>query len=68
MKERLTTLMKRYETGYSFEESLDIAKEKLEQSMITGKGKNTWINEKGAEILKTALHVPEIVRSTGRAR
>ena len=61
MKERLTTLMKRYETDYSFEESLDIAKNKLDNSMITGSKKNTWINEEGAEILKTALHVPEIV-------
>ena len=61
MKERLTTLMKRYETEYSFEESLDIAKEKLDDSMITGSKKNTWIKDEGAEILKTALHVPEIV-------
>lgn len=61
MKERLTTLMKRYGTNYSFEESLQIAKEKLEKSMMTGSKKNTWINAEGADILRTALHVPEIV-------
>jgi len=61
MKERLTSIMKRHETEYSFEESLEIANNKLEKSMLTGKGKNTWINEEGAEILKMALHVPEIV-------
>lgn len=61
MKERLTTLMKKYGTNYSFEESLQIAKEKLEKSMITGSKKNTWINAEGADILRTALHVPEIV-------
>ena len=68
MKERLTTLMKRYETDYSFEESLEIAKSKLENSMITGSKKNTWINEEGAEILKTALHVPEIVPKYWKGR
>jgi hypothetical protein len=61
VKERLTTLMKRYGTNYSFEESLQIAKEKLEKSMMTGSKKNTWINAEGADILRTALHVPEIV-------
>ncbi len=61
MKERLTTLMKKYGTNYSFEESLQIAKEKLEKSMMTGSKKNTWINAEGADILRTALHVPEIV-------
>tara|TARA_R100000426_G_scaffold84395_1_gene63555 strand:- start:101 stop:487 length:387 start_codon:yes stop_codon:yes gene_type:complete len=68
MKERLTTLMKRYETDYTFEESLEIAKSKLENSMITGSKKNTWINEEGAEILKTALHVPEIVPKHWKGR
>jgi hypothetical protein len=61
VKERLTTLMKKYGTNYSFEESLQIAKEKLEKSMMTGSKKNTWINAEGADILRTALHVPEIV-------
>lgn len=61
MKERLTTLMKKYGTNYSFEESLQIAKEKLEKSMMTGSKKNTWIDAEGADILRTALHVPEIV-------
>ena len=68
MKERLTTLMKRYDTDYSFEESLEIANEKLHESMITGSKKNTWINAEGAEILKTALHIPEIVPKHWKGR
>lgn len=68
MKERLTTLMKKYGTNYSFEESLQIAKEKLEKSMITGSKKNTWINAEGADILRTALHVPEIVPKHWKGR
>ena len=68
MKERLTTLMKKYGTNYSFEESLQIAKEKLEKSMITGSKKNTWINAEGADILSTALHVPEIVPKHWKGR
>jgi hypothetical protein len=68
VKERLTTLMKKYGTNYSFEESLQIAKEKLEKSMITGSKKNTWINAEGADILRTALHVPEIVPKHWKGR
>jgi hypothetical protein len=68
VKERLTTLMKKYGTNYSFEESLQIAKEKLEKSMMTGSKKNTWINAEGADILRTALHVPEIVPKHWKGR
>jgi hypothetical protein len=60
--------MKKYGTNYSFEESLQIAKEKLEKSMITGSKKNTWINAEGADILRTALHVPEIVPKHWKGR
>ena len=61
MKRKLTALMQDYETEYSFDECLQIVQQKLSKEMVTGKGKNTWINEEGAEVLKVALHVPEIV-------
>jgi hypothetical protein len=53
--------MQDYETDYSFDECLKIVHDKLSAEMVTGKGRNTWINEEGAEVLKTALHIPEIV-------
>lgn len=61
MKSKLTALMQDYETEYSFDECLRIVQQKLSSDMVTGKGRNTWINEEGAEVLKVALHVPEIV-------
>lgn len=60
-KKRLTALMQDYETDYSFDECLRIVIDKLSPEMISGKGRNTWIDEEGAEVLKVALHVPEIV-------
>ena len=44
-----------------FDKAIEIAHEKLSEEMVTGKGKATWINEEGAEILKEALYIPEIV-------
>lgn len=60
-KKRLTAIMQDYETDYSFDECLKIVTEKLSPEMFSGKGRNTWINEEGAEVLKVALHIPEIV-------
>jgi len=58
-KTRLTQLAKEFEIN--IDEALQIAHEKLSEDMITGKGKATWINEEGVEILQDALIVPEIV-------
>lgn len=58
-KTRLTELSEQFDV--SFEEALQIAIDKLSEEMITGKGKNTWINEEGVEILNEALEIPEIV-------
>ena len=60
-KKRLKDLMQEYETDYSHDECLGIVADKLSPDMVSGKGKNTWINEEGSEILKLALHAPEIV-------
>jgi hypothetical protein len=58
-KIRLTALAKECEE--EFENAITIAHEKLPEEMITGKGKNTWITEEGADILRDALIIPEIV-------
>ena len=58
-KTRLTKLAEEFEIN--IDEALNIAQEKLSKDMITGKGKATWINEEGVEILKDALIIPEIV-------
>ena len=58
-KTRLTQLAK--ECEIEFEDAITIAHDKLPEEAITGKGKNTWINEEGADILRDALIIPEIV-------
>jgi hypothetical protein len=58
-KTRLTTIAK--ECDIEFDEALQIAKDKLSEEMITGKGKGTWINEEGSGILKESFDIPEIV-------
>lgn len=58
-KVRLKELAEEYEV--EFNKAIEITHEKLSEEMVTGKGKATWINEEGAEILKEALYIPEIV-------
>jgi hypothetical protein len=59
MKVKLTKLAE--ENEVTFEEAMDLAKEKLPEDSLTGKGKNTWVNEEGQEILAKAFEIPEIV-------
>jgi hypothetical protein len=59
MKVRLSKLAEEQEVD--FEEALKIATEKLPESSLTGKGKNTWVNEQGAEILSKSLLIDEII-------
>jgi hypothetical protein len=59
MKVKLTKLAE--ENEVTFEEAMDLAKEKLPEDSLTGKGKNTWVNEEGQEILARAFEIPEIV-------
>ena len=56
------------EANISFDEAFGIAKEKLAEESMTGRGKATWINEEGQEILAVALEVPEIVPKMYKAR
>lgn len=59
MKVKLTKLAE--ENEVTFEEAMNLAKEKLPEDSLTGKGKNTWVDEEGQEILAKAFEIPEIV-------
>tara|TARA_R110002153_G_scaffold72533_2_gene189689 strand:- start:4914 stop:5285 length:372 start_codon:yes stop_codon:yes gene_type:complete len=50
------------EFDISFEKAQDLAFQNLEEEMITGKGKNTWINEDGQIVFDTIIPVPVIYR------
>lgn len=58
-KKRLSKIA--MDNGKTFEEMVSLAGEKLAESMISGKGKGTWIDDKGQELLEDACDVPEIV-------
>lgn len=58
-KVKLTKLAE--ENNTSFEEAMEIAKDKLPEDYLTGKGKNTWVCEEGQDILIEAFDVPELV-------
>jgi hypothetical protein len=47
--------------GYEFNDFLELAKSKLSMEMLSGKGKNTWVNDEGKKILMECLFVEEIV-------
>ena len=59
MKIRISELARNEDCEW--EHLLSLAKEKLAPDMITGKGKATWINEVGQEILLEAIDVPEAI-------
>tara|TARA_R110001599_G_scaffold43659_1_gene130600 strand:- start:174 stop:551 length:378 start_codon:yes stop_codon:yes gene_type:complete len=48
--------------GVSFDKAMEIVTMKLEESMLSGKGKNTWVNEAGQDIIDSHLPVPHIYR------
>jgi hypothetical protein len=48
------------EKEVSFEEALEVANKCLSNEMLTGKGKGTWVNEDGQDILDGAIEIPEI--------
>lgn len=60
MKKRLTEIADDF--GISFEEALDIAFNNLEEDMLSGKGKNTWISEAGQMAMDSIVHIPVIYR------
>lgn len=44
-----------------FDEVLQLAKSKLSEEMLTGRGRNTWVDEEGQAILMESMYVHEIV-------
>ncbi|WP_286963533.1 hypothetical protein [Brevundimonas sp.] len=60
MKRRLTEIAKDF--GISFQEAQDIAFNNLEEDMLSGKGKNTWISEAGQMAMDSIVHIPVIYR------
>jgi hypothetical protein len=59
MKTKLIELAKELEVP--FEELFQQAIDKLSQSELSGRGKNTWVTEKGAEELRLNADIPEAV-------
>jgi hypothetical protein len=59
-KKKLTALSEEY--GIPFEEALDLVFKELEEDMVTGKGKNTWINEDGQRVLDEFISMPVLYR------
>ena len=65
-KRRLTEIAKDYEI--SFEELQEIAFNKLTEESITGKGRNTWIDEVGQDILDDNIPIKEVKPRIYRGR
>ena len=59
-KKKLTALAEEY--GIPFEEALDLVFRELEEEMVTGRGKNTWINEDGQRVLDEFISMPVLYR------
>jgi len=59
MKTKLTELAKELEIP--FDELFQQVIDKLSQSELTGRGRNTWVSEKGAEELRLNADIPEAV-------
>ena len=59
-KKRLTQITEEY--GIPFEEGIDLVFKHLEEDMVTGKGKNTWINEDGQRVLDEFISMPILYR------
>lgn len=58
-KVKLTKIADMFES--SFDSFLNLAKRKLSAEMLTGKGRNTWVNEEGQKILVDCMYIEEIV-------
>ena len=54
-KVKLTKIADRFES--SFDSFLNLAKRKLSAEMLTGKGRNTWVNEEGQKILVDCMYL-----------
>jgi len=58
-KVKLTKLASQF--AQDFDSFFELAKSKLSADMLTGRGKNTWVDEEGQKILIDCMYVEEIV-------
>lgn len=58
-KKKLTQIAE--ENEIEFDEALSLAQEKLPEGSLSGKGKNTWVNEEGTKILEESFCIAEII-------
>ena len=59
-KKKLTAIAEEY--GISFEEIQELVFKHLEEETVTGKGKNTWINDVGQVALDDVISMPVLYR------
>ena len=65
-KKRLTDLAKDY--NLSFDQILEIVSNNLEESSLTGKGKNTWVDKRGQEIIDDNVPIEDAKPKVYRGR
>ena len=58
-KKKLTQIA--IEQEVEFDEAMEMAQDKLPEGSLTGKGKNTWVNEEGTAILEESFMIEEII-------
>lgn len=58
-KKKLTQIA--LEQEVEFDEAMEMAQDKLPEGSLTGKGKNTWVNEEGTAILEESFMIEEII-------
>ena len=61
MKKLLRKLAEEY--SLSFEEAHEIAMFRLDESTISGRGKNLWINEAGQEVMENMFPMDALLRA-----
>ena len=59
-KKKLKEIAEEY--GIPFEEALELVFKELEEDMVTGKGKGTWINDDGQRVLDEFISMPVLYR------
>jgi len=59
-KKRLTNIAEEY--GIPFEDAEKIVFDNLEEEMVSGKGKNIWVDEDGQRVLEEVISMPVLYR------
>jgi hypothetical protein len=59
-KKKLTNIAEEY--GLTFEEAQELVFKHLDEETVTGRGKNTWINEEGQTALDDVIAMPVLYR------